>query len=90
MQSLSCSPLSAHLKVVVGSLQVILELELHVLGLDELHAGLVVVVLQGSQVLQQLLAVLLVLVGDQFLLVKLQGQPKILVYNKIFFSFSTI
>ena len=68
------APFSAHLEVVCGPLVVLLELDLHVLGLDELHVGLVVHLLQGSEVLQQLLAVLFVLIRDQFLLVQLNSE----------------
>ena len=71
--SVIVSPFSAHLQVVGRSLVILLEFYLDVLGLDQLHAGLVIHLLQGGQVLQQLLAVVLVLVGDQLLLVQLDG-----------------
>ena len=64
-------PFSAHLQVIRGSLVILLELYFDIFGLDELHAGLVIHLLQRGEILEKLLAVLLVLVGDQFLLVKL-------------------
>ena len=66
------APFSAHLEVVCGPLVVLLELDLHVLGLDELHVGLVVHLLQRRELLQHLLAVLLLLRRDQLLSVQLQ------------------
>ena len=44
--SVILSPFSAHLQVVCGSLIILLELYLDVLGLDKLHTGLVVHLLQ--------------------------------------------
>ena len=78
-------PFSAHLKVIVCSLKIFLQLHLHVLGLDQLHAGLVVVVLERGEVLQQLLAVFFVFVGDQLLLVKLQGEAEIFLIELFIF-----
>ena len=66
-------PFSAHLQVIRGSLVILLELYFDIFGLDELHTGLVIHLLQRGEILKKLLAVLLVLVGDQFLLVKLDG-----------------
>ena len=57
-------PLPTHFQVVSSSLVVLLQLDFHVLGLGQFHVGLVVHLLQGGELLQHLLAVIFVLVGD--------------------------